>query len=132
MRVSDKLTNCVAFISRYDAPNEFCGTAFIVGIPFDSSSGLLHLVTARHVAESIGDRNYMLTLNDKDGNPRCIANGGSVGWFYHPTDPDVDVAVIPFASQHILEYEIQNIPIELFATNERIERYQIGDRKSVV
>jgi len=65
-------------------------------------------------------------MNGTDGLPRFIKNGGGIRWFNHPTDDSVDVAVIPFASGIIGQYDIQDIPISMFATDDKIVEYDIG------
>jgi hypothetical protein len=126
MRVSDKLIKCVGFVSRDTDPLEYRGTVFVVSVSDDNYSGVLHLITARHVAEAVGDEGWVLAFNGTDGMPRFIKNGGGMRWFFHPTDEAVDVAILPFASAIVNKYDLQHIPVEMFATEERIEEYSIG------
>ena len=126
MRILDQITKCVGFVSRDTDPLRFAGTVFVVGVPFDERSGLLHLVTAKHVAAMVGDHGFVIAVNGKDGSPRYLKNGGDAHWFYHPSDSSVDVAVMPLASPKVAEYDIQHISIAQFVTEPAIEKYQIG------
>jgi hypothetical protein len=132
MRIPDRLLKCVGFVSRYEPDDEggsqlrFGGTAFIVGILMDGKVGLAHIVTAKHVAESIEPGEAVITMNAKDGMPLSLRTGGQK-WFYHPTEKDsVDVAVMPFGSPRFQEYDIEWIPEEVFATDQRIADFEIG------
>jgi len=125
MRIADEITKSVGFVSRDSDPLRYAGTAFIVQVPFDATSGCLHLVTAKHVADVVG-ADFVIGFNGKDGKPLFVKNGG-VPWYFHPTEEDsVDVAVIPFASSRIREYDISPIPVEIFADDARIREFEIG------
>jgi hypothetical protein len=128
MRIPDRLTKCAGFIS-HDLPTlDFIGTVFIVGI-HDGVVGnaLLHLVTAKHVAEVFDPGSCVIALNGKDGLPLFPKLGDDIQWFYHPTEPNaVDVAVAPFASERLNKYDIEWIPEEMFATPERIKEFGLG------
>ena len=132
MRIADRLLKCVGFVSRYEPDDEggsrlrFGGTAFIVGVLMDGNIGLAHLVTARHVVEAIEPGETVITMNAKDGMSLSLRTG-SQKWFYHPTEKDsVDVAVMPFGSPRFNEYDIQWIPEQMFATDQRIADFEIG------
>lgn len=133
VRISDNLIKSVGFVSRYDVgldgkplPLKFGGTAFIVGVEMDAEVSLAHLVTARHVAEAIEPAEAVIALNAKDGEPLFLRTGEH-RWFYHPAEKDsVDVAVLPFGSARLAEYDIAYIPDEIFATNQRIAEFDIG------
>jgi hypothetical protein len=69
---------------------------------------------------------YTIAFNGKDGLPMFVKGGGT-RWFYHPTEEDsVDVAVMPFATTRMAEYDVQHVPVDMFATEERIAKYAIG------
>jgi hypothetical protein len=125
MRVSDKLLKSVAFVSRDEETFDYRGTAFVVSVPFDEKSACLHLVTAKHVALALRNGEAALVMNAKDGQPRWMKNG-MTEWFYHPTDPSVDVAVMPMATPRAVDYDYQDIPVDLFVTPERLVKYNIG------
>jgi hypothetical protein len=132
VRIADKLLKCVGFVSRYEPDDEsgsrlrFGGTAFIVGVMMEGKVGLAHLVTAKHVAEAIEPGEAVIAMNTKDGMPLSLRTGNQK-WFYHPTEKDsVDVAVMPFGSPRFNEYDIEWIPEEVFATDQRIADFEIG------
>jgi hypothetical protein len=128
MRIADLLLKSVGFVSRYnpDQPLEFGGTAFIVGVKMDDNAHIVHLVTAKHVAEAIEPAPAVIAMNAKDGAPRFLCTGDQK-WFYHPTEKDsVDVAVIPLGSPNMVLYDITFIPDSIFATEKRIAEYNIG------
>jgi hypothetical protein len=65
-------------------------------------------------------------MNAKDGESLSLRTGNNK-WFYHPTEKDaVDVAVMPFGSARFDDYDVIWIPEEMFATDEKIEEFQIG------
>jgi hypothetical protein len=128
MRIADQLLKSVGFVSRYDPdqPLQFGGTAFIVGVKMASNASLVHLVTAKHVAEAIEPAEAVIAMNAKDGAPRFLRTGDQK-WFYHPTEKDsVDAAVIPLGSENMGLYDISFIPEDIFATEKRIAEYDIG------
>jgi hypothetical protein len=129
MRIADHLLKSVGFVSRYDGPDQplvFGGTAFIVGVKMDANASLVHLVTAKHVAEAIEPAEAVIGMNAKDGAPRFLRTGDQK-WFYHPTEKDsVDVAVVPLGCPNMEEYDIGFIPEAIFATEKRIAEYNIG------
>jgi hypothetical protein len=132
MRITNQVTKCVGFISRDTEPLSYAGTVFFVGVPFDERSGVLHIVTAKHVADAVGTNDFVIAVNSKDGLPRFMKNGGDVRWFFHPDDESVDVAVMPLASARAFDYDIQHIPLQLFATDAVIAEHGIGLGDEVV
>jgi hypothetical protein len=126
MRIPDQLLKCLGFVSRDQEVLDYKGSAFVVSVPYDEHSGCLHLVTAKHVAVKLQNGEAAIAMNGKDGLPLWMKNGNQTPWFFHPTDPTVDVAVLPMASLRLREYDYQDISINLFATQERIAEYGIG------
>ena len=125
MRIADEIIKSIGFVSRDTDPLRYAGTAFIVQVPCDGKYSLLHIVTAKHVADAVGS-DFVIGFNGKDAKPLFVKNGG-VPWYFHPTEPaSVDVAVIPFASSRIHEYDISPIPVQVFADEARINEYDIG------
>jgi hypothetical protein len=129
MRIADRVLKSVGFVSRFDGSDQpliFGGTAFIVGVKMDANANLVHLVTAKHVAEAIEPAEAVIGINAKDGAPRFLRTGEQK-WFYHPTHKDtVDVAVMPLGSPNMGLYDIAFIPEADFATEKRIAEYDIG------
>ncbi|MFZ0884282.1 MAG: hypothetical protein WAN14_12860 [Candidatus Acidiferrales bacterium] len=132
MRISNRLLKCVGFVSRYEPDDEggsrliFGGTAFVVGVLMEGNMALAHIVTAKHVAEAIEPDEAVIAMNAKDGMPLSLRTGSNK-WFYHPTEKDsVDVAVMPFGSARFDDYDIEWIPEQMFATDQRIKDFDIG------
>jgi hypothetical protein len=128
MRVPDKLIKCTGFLSHDISTPKFMGTMFVVGVESElGGGGYLHLVTAKHVAERIDPGPFVIGMNGKDGKPLWLKSGDESRWWYHPTESDtVDVAVIPFASARLPEYDIEWIHESMFLTDETIKKYGIG------
>lgn len=139
MRISDEVTRCVVFISRMEVIDQedgqtrrewtdYRGTGFIVSMPYAGTLGCLHLVTAKHVALAVSKGDACFGINAKDGLVRWMVSSDTP-WFYHPTDPSVDVAVMPMASANIAAYRYASVPIEMFVSEDDLDRgvYGLGD-----
>jgi len=100
MRIPNDIRKAVVFLGHKGPSKD---DAFI---PIGTGFFLMHeyetyLVTARHIAEQIGDDPYHIRLNHTDGralncycDPLEFAQQGA-RWSFHE-DPNVDVAVMPF------------------------------------
>jgi hypothetical protein len=104
----------------------FAATAFLVHLPFrgEPNRHWMFLVTARHVAERLEWRDWAIRINTNDGNSRVIA-GNNAGWWYHPFDPKVDVAILNSAPDRSI-FNIRAVSVEMFATDEVMEKQIIG------
>jgi hypothetical protein len=60
LRVPDSLLKCVGFIAHHSDDPEHLGTAFIVGVPGKFGNAYVHLVTAKHVAECVNGKPFMI------------------------------------------------------------------------
>jgi len=97
VRISDDLLKSVVFLGfPTTEPGkggiDCFGTAFL--LHYDD---VPHLITCRHIAEFIGPDPFLIRLN----RPGYVGPGVNVPvdmvkWYYH-NDPNVDVAVTPFA-----------------------------------
>jgi hypothetical protein len=129
MRVRDNLTQCVCFLCVQKQENgrnvlQYGGTAFFVSVPSDANPdhGYIYVVTAKHCierAKNSGD--LFLRINTQDGGFELIRVTSE--WDY-PDNEAVDLAVLREQLPDTLEYT--PIPMEMFATNEVIQREQIG------
>lgn len=96
MRVAHDLLSSVAFLSTgSEGDLTHQATAFLM-----LHKGALYLVTAKHVAESLGDNPYFVRFNRQKGEallPIDFAMGTEklFCWFAHP-EPSIDLAVLPF------------------------------------
>jgi hypothetical protein len=123
MRVPDRLITCVGFISEHSSEPRYIGTAFIVGVPGRFGNAYVHAVTAKHVAECVNGKAFMIGVNCKDGEAGWF--GSKLKWWYHPTESStVDVAVTVFTPTE--RFDVEYVPESIFATDNRIKQYGIG------
>jgi hypothetical protein len=126
MRLPAGITSCVGFISHQQPTITYGGTAFIVGIEGSHDNAYLHLVTAARVAQTIENGPWLLGMNAKNGG-KVWVRSGHLHWWHHPTEKEqVDVAVTIFATPVVNEYRLGWIPVNMFATDEQIEKSNIG------
>lgn len=129
MRMPDQVIRCVGFISHDRPVPDYIGTVFVVGVKAESGGGIyLHLVTAKHVSDMIDPGPFLIGLNGKNGRPILLKSSDEWTWWHHPKTPDsVDVAVMPFATAKIQDFNVEWIPEEgLFVTPERMRKFGIG------
>lgn len=123
MRVPDRLLTCAGFVSLAGSEPQYIGTTFIVGVAGKWGNTYTHAVTAKHVAECVDGKRYMIGVNFKDGEMGWF--GSKLKWWYHPTESDtVDAAVTVFTSTPRMD--VDYIPETAFATDKRIKQYAIG------
>jgi len=135
MRVSDRIRNCVGFLSHAVTNPKYIGTGFLVAIRGRFDNAYVHLVTAAHVAEVLDPGDWLFGMNGKPPLGKIWLQGGTVKWWYHPTERDsVDCAVTIFASNKTHEYDMEYIPDVMFVTDEKIKQRDlgIGDELTVV
>jgi hypothetical protein len=129
MRVPEEVRKCVAFVC-YKANNSirFAGTCFFMHIPIENTEfSFGYIVTAKHVIEHIKprstDQKVYVRFNLKDSGVKLM--GASINsWLYHPEDPTVDVAVLPWLPLDIVDY--RSLSIAMAATDEVIKKEEIG------
>jgi hypothetical protein len=98
MRIRSDVRKSVVFLG-YLAKNKFeaVGTAF-----FLMHDNMPYLITARHVAEQLGDDPFFYRLNSMEGDAlTCHCDPlewteNHMQWFFHD-DPNVDLAALPWA-----------------------------------
>lgn len=134
MRVPDTLRSNVVFLGRLRTDDrmekrDLLGTAFFVTMPSDVEEGDLkhfwYIVTAKHVVEGLQGAKCGVRINNMDGKTASILIAPEKWWF-HPTDPTVDVAVLPFGPPRDVPFDYSLFPIESFATEENIKKASIG------
>ena len=96
MQVSDDLRKCVLFIGFLNSSDDFvaAGTAFLL-----QSNSCLYLVTNMHIASSLDDSPFFIRVNRTEGGSavfRIDPIEVNLKWYSHLTDPDVDIAIMPF------------------------------------
>ncbi len=122
MRIPDRLLNCVAFISHDDPTPEYIGTTFIVGVAGKFGNAYLHAVTAKHVAECVDGGPFLVGVNFKDGKAGWFSS--AMKWWYHPAEPNTDVAVTVFTPTD--RFDVEYVPESSFVNDEKIKHYGIG------
>lgn len=137
MQVPDELRKCVAFV-YYEGQFGLTklGTAFFVGVPVDVNGteyNAVHIVTAKHLVarakEKSSNNELILRVNTNDGHSTMIRTDIS-GWWFHPNDTSVDVAVMPTTDVSFPNFlDFLNLSTNM-AVNEdvlRNEEIDIGD-----
>lgn len=98
------------------------GSACLVAIPVPANPlfAFAYVVTNSHVIDE--GRCAVIRVNTRDGRMGII-HSTEKGWIHHP-DGD-DVAVLPISLEYD-EIKSQGIPLDMFATKEKIEEYRVG------
>jgi hypothetical protein len=136
MRIPDNLKKCVVFIG-IKTPEQnieqikYIGTAFIVSVPSSKvpRGSFIFLVTAKHVARKIENKECYLRVNLKSGGSE-IFGLGNVSWFFHPDEVgQTDVAVYPFAlnTDVLRRIDFEAIPLVSFLSDETRINQGIGE-----
>lgn len=137
MRVSDTIKKSVVFFGLRSERDrnaiDYRGTGFFVGVPLtgkeaDRRAGFLYLVTARHVAEKLAGREFVVRTNTRDGKSVLISNAAdvSVPWFFHPNDPNADVVLTPWITPPEADVDFKAVPRQDFVKNEYLTHDGIG------
>jgi hypothetical protein len=132
MRVPEEVRKCVVYlgtlITNPDGQQAMHpkGTAFFVSLPSERIQGTdyIYLVTAKHVAEQLQGSEFAVRVNLTGGGASFIRSGAGAQWRFHPTDPSVDAAVLPWAPPE--EVEHLRVPTRMFLTDEIIHSKNIG------
>ena len=130
MRISDEVRQCAVFVGLPHILDDgqqilaFIGTAFAVSVP-SSNVGrqFIYLVTAKHVAERLADRPFLVRANTLEGGS-ILLSGEGARWCTHPTDSSVDVAVASWIPRK--ELEVKTVPTSMFLTDAVIKEKNIG------
>lgn len=122
-------------------PSYFTGTCFFVSVPDDrigKDKSFVYLVTNRHIADAEGTppntilpivyvrSNLVQPQNGQAAVDITTALRGAQHW-YLPTDPTIDLAVLPIALSPQTEQTIDMklIPVSMFATDEVIKSQSV-------
>ena len=92
-------------------------------------------MTAKHVADQLGDAPFALGVNRKDGGEPSLIHADEVRWFFHPTEPNaVDAAVALFAPTNYADLDLHLITEDQFAPQHKMPEWGmgIGDEIAVV
>lgn len=107
VRVPAKVLKCVAFIGEATRSSEgevfgdLDATGFFVAVRSKHFPDLQYpyFVTARHVAEALKDRTPYILVNSRTGEKPIYLKNWRPYWFFHPSDPTADVAILQIAEQ---------------------------------
>jgi len=83
----------------------------------------MHLVTAKHVAETLEGKIFGVRVNLKVGGSTIIY-ARNIEWNYHPTDMSADVAVVPFPA--LKDTELRMLPQEVLLTEKTRKEKDYG------
>lgn len=135
MQVPEEVRKCVAYVgyNANDGPR-LGGTAFLVSVPMKEvpDKKWIHIVTARHVIEKMGqrctDNQVWLRFNlKKEEEGAAIVEVPMDSWYFHESDESVDVAVLDWVPPTEL-IDCRSIPQDMFATDKAIgKEFGIGD-----
>jgi trypsin-like peptidase len=120
------------------------GTCFFVYFPDErvgKDRGFVYMVTNRHVAVpgiedghtyTVGATTLRLNrIDSANSDEKLLPLGASTLHWYFPTDPAVDLAILPFAPDQSI-YEVEPFPISMFATKEQVSKENISEGDAVV
>jgi hypothetical protein len=131
MQVPEEARKCVAFIGyrNTDGMYKVGGTAFFLArYDKEMDVSFRYVVTAKHVIDKIRDKGVggraCLRLNFKDSGARWVEIDLSYDWLFHPTDSEVDVAVLKWGFPE----ECDHIPLSMnmLVNDEHLSNHQIG------
>lgn len=131
MLVPDEVRKCVVFI-QYRSTEGFrlAGTGFFVSVLGSiPERWYVYLVTAKHIIKKIEeksiDNRVCIRINQRNNKPSKRIHSDLAMWKYHPTEPNVDVAVLPWAPDSSV-YDFRSLPSEMAVTQEVIAKEGIG------
>jgi hypothetical protein len=133
MRVPDEVRECVVFLGvatpGEDGEREYkcAGTGFLTAVDCEARPGrpFLYVVTAKHVADRLVERNFVIRLNRQDGTAIVFHQPARTRWYVHPSDLDVDVAVLPFVPD-VATLTTRAIARAMFGIDDVLARSGIG------
>jgi hypothetical protein len=142
MPVPPDVKLCVVFLYVTDSAGKAVpnGTGFLVAVPHptDSTRMFSYLVTAGHVTkQSNGGPLYpemQVRLQRRDGSPEfvrvpLVASGPGKNIFL-PSDPTVDLAVIPFSPDQA-KYDFKVIPADFLPTDAELKELPVQEGADV-
>jgi len=99
-------------------------TGFFVSVPsIIGGKSFMCFVTAKHVANDLRDRRVHFKVN-KIGGGTTVVKDVFRQWFFHPTDNNTDVAVVPITPHR--EMDFVSIPTSMFVNNDVMQEKNIG------
>jgi hypothetical protein len=130
MRIPDEVRLCVAFLGYEEdgPPLRIRGTLFFVWKQIEGrDAAIMYAVTAKHNVDGCRkhdrEEKLRIRINLKDGGNRIIDTNCS-DWVSHPTDDTVDVSVLRFSTEEIMDHAA--FPAKGFATAQVVSDNQIS------
>jgi len=132
VRVPDNVLKCVTFIGEVTGRDEsgraygdLHATAFLVNVTSKlfPQTRFVYVVTAKHVARDLQDREVYILANDKFGGVTSLTNLGPQ-WWTHPTDSTADIAVRQLGFQG--DMDVLAVPERDFVTPESMKAGQVA------
>ena len=110
--------------------HDLWASGFFVSLPSKISPfSFFYFVTAEHaLSRSVPYDKFGIRVNLRDGQVG-ICRGVSK-WYTHPSDPNADVAIAPFANNN--DYDLLYVPPEYFRTRQSMQNVGIGPGDEVV
>jgi hypothetical protein len=124
VRVSEDARKCSVFLGypgSHPAAISPVGTGFLVTVGESGIAGL-YLVTAAHVAKSLGTDPFAIRFNGKDGLGQ-LDHKDDAQWHYHE-DASVDVAVMQYVPPDWADCTV--MPVSEFVDDKRLAHYDVG------
>lgn len=131
MLVPDEVRKCVVFIFYKSTKGlRLAGTGFFISVPSNIPERIhVYLVTAKHVIKKIEetsiDNKVYVRINQRDNKPSKLIYSDLTGWKYHPSESNIDVAVLPWAPDPSV-YDFRSVPSEMAVTQEIITKEGIS------
>jgi hypothetical protein len=125
VRISEDVRRTVVFFGHEDAAPgkggiDCIGSGFLLG--YDKVG---YLITAKHLADALGDHPFLVRVNLRDGTSQNILADETLKWFRHP-DPTVDVAAIQVTFGTAGNYDALYLPADMMFTTEKFKAEKIG------
>lgn len=129
MLIPEEIRKCVVFLGNrsQDGMWIYRGTAFFLTRPLNilPPGAISYLVTSKHVIDNIrdsGSASVGVRVNFKNG-ARWLETPVQ-NWLFHPTDDEVDIAMLPMAV--MADSDQMTLLIDIVATGEIVKTLRIG------
>jgi hypothetical protein len=131
MLVPDEVRKCVVFICYESTKGlSLAGTGFFISVSSDIPERIyVYLATAKHVIKKIEeksiDNNVFIRINQRNNKPSALIRSNLAEWKYHPSESNVDVAVLPWSPDSSV-YDFRVLSSGMAVTQEIITKEGIG------
>ena len=129
VRIPDFVLKCVGFVGEVEhrtssgVEGELVATGFFLAVRCQRiPASHVYFVTARHVAKRLKGRDIYFLVNSIQGGTISFETGNP--WWFHPTDPAVDVALVQIASDPLAD--VMSVEDSQLATPQLFAQMDIG------